>query len=121
MTKIANSVMVATASLAVLALFWFNPTTAGFYPRCYFHELTGWYCPVCGTTRALHQLLHGNVAGAFRLNPLAISLLPLVGYFAVRGHRGTVKPIWIWMLVGVIIVFGVVRNIPAYPFTLLAP
>ena len=121
MTRSENTVMVATASLAVLALFWFNPTIAGFYLRCYFHELTGWYCPGCGTTRALHQLLHGNMAAAFRFNPLAILLLPLVGYFAVRGHRGGVKPIWIWVLVGVIIMFGVVRNIPAYPFTLLAP
>jgi Protein of unknown function (DUF2752) len=121
MTRSENTVMVATASLAVLALFWFNPAIAGFYPRCYFHELTGWYCPGCGTTRALHQLLHGNVTAAFRLNPLAISLLPLVGHLMVRGHRGGMKPVWIWVLVGVIIVFGVVRNIPAYPFTLLAP
>ena len=121
MTRTEKTVMVAAASLAVGALFWFNPAIAGFYPRCYFHELTGWYCPGCGTTRALHQLARGHVATAFRFNPLAISLLPLVGYFAVRGHRGGVKPIWIWVLVGVIIVFGVVRNIPAYPFALLAP
>lgn len=116
-----TAAVVVPASLAVLVLFWFNPAVTGFYPRCFFHEITGWYCPGCGTTRALHQLLHGNVGAAFRFNALAISLLPLVGYLAARSDRGGVRPSWIWLLVGVLIAFGVLRNIPAYPFTLLAP
>ncbi len=28
---------------------------------------------------------------------------------------------WIWMLLGVIVLFWVLRNVPAYPFTVLAP
>jgi hypothetical protein len=39
----------------------------------------------------------------------------------VRGELGTMKTIWIWVLLGVIIAFGLLRNIPAYPFTLLTP
>ncbi|HUJ72705.1 MAG TPA: DUF2752 domain-containing protein [Verrucomicrobiae bacterium] len=121
MTRLQNTVIVATASLVVFALLWFNPSISWLYPRCYFHEWTGWYCPGCGTTRALHQLVHGHVTAAFRFNPLAISLLPLVGYLAIRGQLSTMKTIWIWVLLAVIIAFGVLRNIPAYPFTLLAP
>ena len=122
MTKFGKTAaVVIPASLAVLVLVWFNPAVTGFYPRCFFHEMTGWYCPGCGTTRALHQLLHGNVGAAFRFNALAISLLPLVGYLAARSDRGGVRPSWIWLLVGALIAFGVLRNIPAYPFTLLAP
>ena len=113
--------VIALAPLAVLALFWFDPVTTCAYPVCPFHQLTGLWCPGCGTTRALHQLLHGNVAMAFRLNSLAMLMLPLAGYLAVRGDASTLKPTWIWALLGVLVAFGVCRNIPTYPFTLLAP
>ena len=48
-------------------------------------------------------------------------MLPLVGYLVTRGDGSTLKPSWIWVLLGVVVTFGVCRNIPAYPFTLLAP
>jgi hypothetical protein len=35
------------------------------YPRCLLKVATGIDCPGCGGTRALHALLHGDVAGAF--------------------------------------------------------
>ena len=46
-------------------LYWFEPGKTGFFPSCPFRALTGFNCPGCGTTRALHQLLHGNVVAAF--------------------------------------------------------
>lgn len=107
--------------MAGAAVFAFNPEQVSVFPPCLFHRLTGWWCPGCGTTRALHQLLHGNLTAALRFNPVAICLLPLVGYLIVCGDQGVVKPGWIWMLLGVAVAFGVLRNIPAYPFTLLAP
>ncbi len=118
---------VKTVSLGVLflaiagAVFAFNPEQVSVFPPCLFHRLTGLWCPGCGTTRALHQLLHGNLAAAIRLNPLAILMLPLVGYLVARDSASTLKPTWIWALLGVVVAFGVFRNIPAYPFTLLAP
>jgi len=102
-------------------LFAFDPVRVNIYPACTFHRLTGLWCPGCGTTRALHQLLHGNVAAAFRFNALSMSMLPVAGYLIVRGDVSTLKPTWIWLLLVVIVAFGVLRNIPAYPFTLLAP
>ncbi|MGH9578069.1 MAG: DUF2752 domain-containing protein, partial [Terriglobales bacterium] len=59
-------------------LYRWNPATAGFYPICPFLSLTGWYCPGCGSLRALHQLLHGNLGAAFDLNPLLVVALPFV-------------------------------------------
>jgi len=103
------------------ALFAFDPGRVRIFPVCPFHQLTGLWCPGCGTTRALHQLLHGNLTTAFRLNPLAILMLPLVSYLVTRGDASTLKPTWIWVLLGVVVAFGVFRNISAYPFTLLAP
>jgi hypothetical protein len=112
----------ATLVIAVMAvLFALDPARAGIFPPCPFHELTGWWCPGCGSTRALHQLLHGHLAAAFWLNPLAVLLLPPVGYLVARGERVPMRPIWIWALAGMIIVFGVLRNIPVHPFTMFAP
>lgn len=109
------------ATLAAAVVFAFDPTRVSLFPPCPLHQYTGLWCPGCGTTRAMHQLLHGNVAAAFRFNPLAISLLPVIGYLAIRREEQVMKPVWIWTLLGVVVAFGVLRNIPVYPFNLLAP
>ena len=111
----------ALFAVAAAVVFAIDPARVSLFPPCPLHRYTGLWCPGCGTTRALHQLFHGNVATAFRFNPLAISLLPVIGYLAVRREEGLLKPVWIWTLLGVVVAFGVLRNIPVYPFTLLAP
>jgi hypothetical protein len=112
-------------------LYAFNPAGSGVYPICPFHSITGLHCPGCGTGRALHQLLHGNVLAAMRLNPLGVLLLPPVAYGMLSlalqfvGLRPLpskfIPAFWIWMLLAVILLYWVLRNIPCYPFTLLAP
>lgn len=44
---------------------------------CPWRALTGHPCVLCGMTRAWGALLHGDVAGAFLLHPVAPLLLPL--------------------------------------------
>jgi hypothetical protein len=119
-----------TVAAAILVLVYFNnPATSGLFPPCTFHYLTGLYCPGCGSGRALYQLMHGNLAAAFRLNPLAVSLLPVLVYLAAADRGVTVwgrklsvpAPGWSWVLAATVIVYGIVRNLPLYPFTLLAP
>ena len=116
---------------AILILRLFNPASSGLFPPCPFLALTGLYCPGCGTTRGLHQLLNGHPIAALDLNPLMVLALPFMAYVlvsyalvAVRG-RGLPKvfiptPL-IWVIFWVIISFWVLRNIPVYPFTILAP
>ena len=109
----------------------FDPATSGIFPPCPFHYLTGLYCPGCGSLRAIHQLLHNNLQAAWAMNPLTVLLLPFVGYglvaeafLQIRGRRLTpwiLPGFWIQVLCGIIVVFGVVRNLPLYPFNLLAP
>lgn len=118
-TKLVGIAVIATAIAVVFYIF--DPAQLSFLPRCPLHTLTGLYCPGCGSTRAMHQLAQGHLAVAFGLNPLAVCALPLLGYFALRGRAIMIRPFWIWMLVGMICAFGILRNIPAYPFTLLAP
>lgn len=115
---------------ALLALFVLNPADGSFCPPCPFHTLTGLYCPGCGSLRALHQLLHGNLSEAFGFNPLMVLSLPFLGYclisprvaaVAKRTKAGFIPAFWIWSILVVIILFWILRNLPFYPFTLLAP
>jgi hypothetical protein len=118
------------AAVAIGAvLFFFNPSTTAFYPKCLFHELTGLYCPGCGTTRALYFLLHGSFLQALQNNALVIFLLPVLGATMLwRSWRrrppsldSRFRSIWIVVLLAVVVVFGVLRNLPARPFCWLAP
>ena len=114
------------AVVAVLALLYFvAPDGNAFFPHCLFHSLTGLNCPFCGGTRAAHQLLHGNFAAAFALNPLLVLGVPLVLACVsirkvVQGATGRKMSdsVWSWLsvrvIVGVIVVFGVLRNLPAF-------
>ena len=124
----------ATAALAAVAGFWllrtFDPTAAGNpFPACMFRAFTGWYCISCGMTRALHALAHGDVLRAFSMNPLAVSLLaisPLLGAWKLGWQPRWMRPLiatvsepkfWLVLLP----VYWIARNLPWFPFTLLAP
>ncbi|HEX3998913.1 MAG TPA: DUF2752 domain-containing protein [Pirellulales bacterium] len=111
-----------------------DPAGESGYPVCVFHHLTGLDCPGCGTLRALHQLLHGNVLAALRLNALSVCLLPVLALVVARNWlaawRGRVarwpRPRWVpagwrWGIVVLVIGFGILRNVPLWPFKLLAP
>ena len=118
-------VLAATLLGSGAVLFFFNPSTHGFYPVCLFHELTGWNCPGCGGTRAAYQLLHGHLLLALRDNALFIlALVALTArgvWFAARKicHRPAtlaVSPKALWTFVVVAVVFSVLRNLPAFSF-----
>jgi hypothetical protein len=116
---------------AIAALDFFDPATSGLFPPCPLLYFTGWYCPGCGSLRALHQLLQGNLRVAWAFNPLTVMLLPFLTYggvsyevFKLRGQylpRIVLPAVWIRALCAIIILFGFARNIPLYPFDLLAP
>lgn len=56
-----------------------NPAAGGsLLPHCPLKWLTGYDCPGCGTTRALHALMHGDPAGAFAANPFMAASLPVI-------------------------------------------
>ena len=114
-----------------LLVGYFNPTTAGFFPVCPLHAMTGLNCPGCGLTRGFHALFQGDIVTALHFN----ALLPIFGFVfayltlsmfltAVRGRGLSWKifhPTAIYGFLFIVAVFFVVRNLPFYPFTLLAP
>jgi hypothetical protein len=123
--------MLAAFAAVVVPLRVFDPATSSVFPPCPLRYLTGWYCPGCGSLRAMHQLLHGNVGAAWAMNPLTVVLLPFLIYglasfalFEIRGE-GLPQPFlrgsWIRALCAAIILFGIARNVPLHPFDLLAP
>jgi len=119
---VAPLALAGTALLGVLVVRVVDPNVAGHYPVCLSLTLTGTYCPLCGGLRAVHDLMLGNVAGAFRMNPLVVLGLPLLALAwwrwvrrALRGIRATVPAVtWpAWVTFGVIAAFWVARNVPA--------
>ena len=120
------------AASSILAVIGFiNPTTSSMFPTCPFRALTGLHCPGCGVTRGMHQLLHGDLLSALDYNALLIVFVPMIVFFmltllsiAIRGRRirfPGFAPKATWGLLVVLLVFGVLRNLPFYPFTILAP
>jgi hypothetical protein len=111
-------------------LFFFDPNRYGFYPYCTFYRATGLLCPGCGSLRALHHLLHGDVAEAVHFNVVLVSSLPFLGLYAGRmllnRWRGkssilTPRPNWLWAGLVVLVVFGFLRNLPFAKAAWLAP
>jgi hypothetical protein len=103
-----------------------KPGHAAWLPPCPLHALTGFFCPGCGSTRALYCLVHGQPFAALRENALAVVLLPFVLYElgAILTRRWPVistrlRPWTLWTLLAVVIAFGVLRNLPWFSF--LAP
>ena len=130
MRKPSQDIALFGAIIAVGAIFFFfNPATTAFYPKCLFHEWTGLYCPGCGSSRALHCLLHGEFREALHDNALVVLTLPLLGAMLLARAFRRRPPIaarqsklgWFGLLLAGIMAFGVVRNIPHRPFSLLAP
>ena len=125
------ALLLAASAVAVVMLRAFDPATSAVFPPCPVRYLTGWYCPGCGSLRALHHLLHGHFQAAWAMNPLSVVLLPFLAYglasFALSQIRGRglpqpfLRPTWIRALCVAIILFGIARNLPLHPFQLLAP
>jgi apolipoprotein N-acyltransferase len=114
--------VLGTLALATLALRFIDPADeASRLPFCVFHALTSLHCPSCGTTRALHLLAHGDLLGALHMNALTVSLIPLLAYATLRRIELGSRPRAIATVLGFAVVFAIARNIPTYPFELLAP
>lgn len=123
---ILKGVLVLAVVGALLVLFLFNPQQHGFYPFCLFYRTTGLLCPGCGSLRALHELLHGHWLGALRLNPLLVLSLPVLVFWAAKtafrkresNRSSGIPDPWIWTGLIVLLLFGIVRNLPFYKHAL---
>ena len=121
----------AASAAAATVLYRFDPLQYGFYPKCILFSLTGIYCPGCGALRATHALLHGHVGAALGYNALWVAVLPFLGYAlagqAVRVFSGRRLPAYTLSgtqakaVFWAVILFMLLRNLPLYPLSVLAP
>ena len=103
-----------------------DPQTEGAYPLCMFRAITGLDCPGCGSLRALHALTGGDVGAAMDQNMLLVAVLPFLVWRWVAWVRSSAREAttrarltaatWIYMFLGLVVAFWVVRNIPGVPF-----
>jgi hypothetical protein len=126
----------AMAGAAALVAM-YDPAAPGtHFPGCLFHSTTGLWCPGCGLTRGFHQLLTGHPLAAMGEN----LFVPVVLVAVVASWAGWLLQSWgrtphPWqarysrslqrslqtVMPAALVLYGVLRNIPAAPFRSLAP
>ncbi|MFJ9705486.1 DUF2752 domain-containing protein [Streptomyces sp. NPDC101234] len=98
-----------------------DPNQPGHYPVCPLYRLTGLYCPGCGGLRSAHAFVHGDFLAALQDNAagvvayLAFAVVWTVWVVrAVRGRSARIelRPVQMWSLGALVLVFTVVRNLP---------
>lgn len=123
--------MPVAALVAAAGIWYLYRTQLGqsFLPPCLLYSTTGLYCTGCGVTRSLWHLVHGHVYAALRMNALFILGLPFALCFLalclvrlLRDQPLPNLPTWVpWVILGLILSFTVLRNLPWPPFNWLAP
>lgn len=135
LSPVVERIAAAAGSFSILGgsavVAYFDPARSGFLPVCPLYTLTGFACPGCGLTRGFHALFHGDIIPALDFN-LLIPVWAVIfgwvfvslGLMAVRGRGLPMWPTWprfLWTFMIVLLAFGVLRNVPVWPLTILFP
>jgi hypothetical protein len=121
--------LVGGASVLMCSAIWLSdPTTPGGpLPTCPTKALLGIDCPGCGSMRMLYSLMHGNLVAAAKFNALGLVAIVLLvwAYLAWVYGRVVGRQIRSWqhgrwaaiVTLSLVVIWFVVRNIPAAPFS----
>ncbi|MES2828653.1 MAG: DUF2752 domain-containing protein [Bacteroidota bacterium] len=121
----------SVTAVLVVIYYKYNPGVYDFFPECPFHKYLGLDCPGCGSQRAIHALLHGDLLLALDYNLLLVLCIPfLLFHLYLKGYGllTKTKQTWgIWykpatpkFIALIVVMFWIVRNIPVQPFIYLA-
>ncbi|TGN30291.1 DUF2752 domain-containing protein [Empedobacter tilapiae] len=137
--KKRNRIIIKICSILLLSgafiyyFFFNNPSDKGtVFLRCPSNFIFGINCPGCGSQRAIHHLLHFDILEALRFNALLTIMFPFIIYITliwlynfIFEKKIRIKLFYnnkfVWTLFFLVIVYGVIRNINIYPFTLITP
>jgi hypothetical protein len=125
-------IIFTVAVIGSLLYFYFDPSFHEFFPSCPFHTFTGLYCPGCGSQRAFHALLNGDITLALGYNMLFVLFLPFMLYsagvtvnniFRKQKIRQQIfrSQSFTFATLAVVLLFWILRNIQLAPFAWLAP
>jgi len=130
-SRIATAIILAVVAFLIFFYAVDYPFFAKYKPPCFFKRATGLYCPGCGSSGAIRELLHGNFYAALRFNMFVVVVMPFLLYFYfakwVEVFIGRTIPRFVYskrllaLIVLLILIFTVFRNIPHPPFNYLAP
>ena len=107
--------------LALLGFSYLVISYLGFGISCPIHSLTGFFCPGCGSTRAVKALINGDISLAFHNNALLL-LSPAFVAIGLALEKYSQRRMWLYLFIAtvfiVVVAFTVLRNQPG---SLLAP
>ena len=117
--------LVITVVIVLLLVFGFiyyaiDPATSTVFPRCTFLTITGYKCPGCGSQRAIHALLNGDIKGALGYNAMLIVAIPWIALCLFAEGQRTRRPrlyerlnapLLIWLFLVAVLAWWLLRNI----------
>ena len=104
---------------AVVAAYMLLRQLTGFYIPCFFHSITGFQCPGCGSTRMLAALMRLDFAAAYSYNPFLFVSLPFLAFECIYEFCFThdnktfarINNVILGLYCAAALVFGVMRNL----------
>ena len=107
-------------------LFWYAYQKLGFrlehyIPPCIFRQVTGYYCPGCGGTRAVYALFSGHLIKSFCYQPIVLYAVVVGGCFLLsqtveRLSKGKLaigmryRDGYMWIALALIIINFLIKN-----------
>ncbi|WP_290100216.1 DUF2752 domain-containing protein [uncultured Muribaculum sp.] len=80
-------IMVCAAAVIFIVAAWFyfsfDPASTHLFPKCLFLQVTGFKCPGCGSQRAVHAILNGDMVTAWRMNAFLVAAIPVIAVMLV--------------------------------------
>lgn len=116
---IITAVAAVAAAVIIIYLWLFDPVQAP-APQCTFRRLTGYDCPGCGSQRAIHALLNGDISAAWGYNPFIFFAVPAAAFLLAvearrqqwpRLHHAAFHPATIAAIAAAIIIYWFARNL----------
>lgn len=126
MVRSKNLKLATIIGFVLIGIFLFyykvDPRSNNFLIKCTFKTITGLECPGCGSQRALHAFLHGELKQAYLYNPLFIIFIPYVSagilfeWFHLKYTYPKIRKllfgkIAIFIILIIVIFFFIYRNI----------
>ena len=131
MKRIIQIGLLTVVSILAALFYFLNPAEHQLFPKCIFYSTTGYHCPGCGSQRAIHSLLHLDFVGVVSNNILFLPAALLVVYHYAHPllnklFNWKLPNIFYfkstpWIILVIVVLFWILRNLPYYPFTFLAP
>ena len=101
-------------------------------PACLLHKFTGFFCVSCGATRAVWLVSRGRLVESLLMNlfvlPGTVFLFYSAAALLINGYSGRnllpeakLNLRFFLVLLAAGVVFMILRNIPSFPFNMLAP